>query len=421
MPEVIPIFLETNHGVYKLMGSPEETVASVLKKAHIPLSSVWTYYLTDTHQNITSNPKRFKTPHFLPSSIKLSEAFLKYGDIFARVSRNIDILALTKCPQLFSRPSSNSTTEWIFPDSEQGSFQHVLSQLTATDCFRFILKGVEEVIDRWPTNEKPRFVVGTSGGGDSNALLSALVKSDKINNNDIFPVMMLGIPDWDSQLDQAEELCQALSLKLNVITAEEAAALVGVTSISELEHRFLQTYSDADLEFLGTWILRHVLGKYAETHGIAHVVIGANREDLVGEGLARIAQGKLPLPAPFRRIGSVNFVYPMWKVPKKIADGAFPSYSLINYGNRNPSYSRGRTIFYHLAYALSDIAPGIDLTLLEGFSQLAEIEPDPFHFESKLNDYVCKDSYTPQQIEKWQQLIISLKKHQTETRCSKAE
>jgi len=401
MDKSIPIYIHSSHGVFKFLGRKDETLGSALKRSGIPLSAVATYLVVSP----TSKKLSDSIPSFISASQPLNGIIKTGGHIVVQLARNISLPSLLTGGKTFLRKVDNPVTEWIFPDSDKGAFYKILSQLSSKDCFNIVLESVKEVLNNWPKNTSRRMIVGVSGGGDSNVLLSTLLKSGLVKKSDIFPVMMLGIPDWDRQKEQAKELCQNLGLNLEIVEAEQVAKIVSVSSLSELIKRFKKYFPDADLEFLGTFLLRRVLSYYAKLHKAKYVAIGANREDLVSEGLARIAKGLLPLPAPFRKIGSVTFVYPMWKVPKKIGDGAFPRYSLVNYENRNPSYSEGRCLYYYIAYATSEICPGLDLTLLEGFSKIAAKEKTPIVKERTLNDFICKDKFTVEQLKKWKDLF----------------
>lgn len=107
------------------------------------------------------------------------------------------------------------------------------------------------------------------------------------------------------------------------------------------------------------------------------------------------------MPTPYRTIGDLTVVYPMYLVPKKIGDGAYPTYSLENYESRNPSFSGGRSAYYHLAYSLSDILPGIDLSLLRGFETMASTASSPYTTDEVEGEIFLAESYTPEQRERW--------------------
>jgi hypothetical protein len=268
---------------------------------------------------------------------------------------------------------------------------------------------VDSVLARWPHEGRPRFVVGTSGGGDSNILLSALLESEHVDAADVFPVMMLGIPDWDTQVDNARDLCRSLGVELKVLDGAEAAQLAGLVPFDRVKEAFHDFYPDADLEFLGTWLLRRVLGAYAKSAGCSSVAFGANREDIISEGLARLARGFAPLPTPYRTIGDLTVLYPMYRVPKKIGDGAYPTYSLENYEARNPSFSPGRSVYYYLAYALPAMVPGVDVTLLDGFEKLAADSVDPYVKDPQEPEFYVRGAFDDEQLAKWRRFLQTVR------------
>jgi len=283
------VLLETNHGSYRLEGDEGDTIKSVLGRFGVPLSAVWTYRL-ESQDDLTGLPTARRV-HFVPARTRLGDDALDGCEIYARLTRNINIPGLIGLDTQSVHPVDNPTTEWTFPARASGAFGQVECQLAAEECFRLVCESVEEVLDAWPDGLPRRLVVGTSGGGDSNVLLSALMRSEKLPAEEIVPVMMLGIPDWDTQVGNAREICQSLGVELRIIEGEEAVRLAGVRDFDALKASFVESYPDADLEFLGTWLLRKVLGGYAHEQGISAVATGANREDIIAEGFARLARG----------------------------------------------------------------------------------------------------------------------------------
>ena len=53
--------------------------------------------------------------------------------------------------------------------------------------------AVDETLERWPPDIPRRVLVGTSGGGDSNVLLAALLRSGRLAAGDVVPVLLLGL------------------------------------------------------------------------------------------------------------------------------------------------------------------------------------------------------------------------------------
>lgn len=399
MSEVL-LHIHSSHGVYRFYGKKNETLGSALKRAGIPISAVTTVFALNRRGKISKS-----LFSFLSISQNLSRLNQKNGKVVVQLSRNIALPDLLSGSPAQIRKTENPVSEWIFPDKEIGGFKKTLVQLSAEECKKMVSGCVNEVFDQWPKKKKMKLIVGVSGGGDSNVLLSSLIHSKKIQKKDIFPVMMLGIPDWDKQVNQALSLCKSYGLKLQIINKENVERILSIKSLDNLIFKFKREFSDADLEFLGTFLLRKVLSSIANSRKVNFVAVGANREDLLSEGIARLSRGLPPLPAPFRQIGNVTFVYPMWKIPKKIGDGAFPRFSLVNYENRDPSFSEGRCIFYYAAYAISDICPGLDITLLEGFSKLSGLSKNHIVKNPNLEDFVCNEKISKKRINRWKAIF----------------
>ncbi|MEE1752745.1 hypothetical protein [Streptomyces sp. SP18CS02] len=389
--------LQTNHGEYLLADDTAKTLGALLRQFGIPLSAVWTYRTTPLGDGR-------RQADFLPSTTT--------GDgeeeVIARISRNINIPGLLGHETTSVRPVENASSEWTFPSPDGGAFQRVVAQMTAEECLAFVKQSVARTLEAWPQDVPHGVVVGTSGGGDSNALLSAMIESGRFEPSQVRPVMMLGIPDWDTQVDNARQLCGSLGTELRVVDEAEAADLCGIRGIADARDHFLELFPDADLEFLGTWLLRRVLSACARQAGVQAVALGANREDIVAEHLSRLVRGLMPLPAPYRRIGDVLFTYPMWQVPKKIGDGVYPSFSLENYEARNASFSPGRSVFYYFSYWMSELLPGLDVSFLDGASRLAEREQS-IVWDDSLDDYVSSGGIAEDTRKRWGRFLDAVR------------
>jgi hypothetical protein len=391
--------LETNHGSYLLEEPCARSAGAVLQRHGVPLSAVWTYTVDDQGIGQQAPMARFL------SSTAVTDA----EEVRARVTRNINLPGLLGHETSRIREVANATTEWVFPSGDGGAYERVYAQMNADDCADFVKESVRQVLQSWPEGKPRRLVVGTSGGGDSNVLLTALVESDLLRPEDVIPVMMLGIPDWDAQLPAAQAICEANGLRLHAMPAAEAARRANVKSIEHAREEFRRHFPPADMEFLGTWLLRRVLTSSALDHSARFVATGLNREDILAEQLSRVCLGFAPLPAPFRPIGDVTFVFPMWKVPKKIGDGAYPKYSLDNYQARAASFSPGRSAYYQLTYAISHALPGMDVSLLNGLSALAATTADSIVYDDVTDDFLCREGSTEELRKAWAGFLQAVK------------
>ncbi|MGH2942033.1 MAG: hypothetical protein ACRDLN_04575 [Solirubrobacteraceae bacterium] len=394
--------LETQHGRRVLVGGPDDTVASVLLRAGVPMSAVWTY-VRDSEDGYDRQPVRF-----VRGSTRLGTVD---GDVRARANRNVDLAGLSRMAPSTAQDALDATTEWTFPGAGGGAYERTDAALTQEDCVAIVSEAVSRSLDAWPHGVARRLVVGISGGGDSNVMLTALVRSERLVRDDILPIIVHG-PDMEPQLQTAHELCDELECPLTVIDDRHAARLAGIHSLPGFFLGFEAHYPDTDIDFAWTWLLRRTLAAAARERAAPAVAIGANREDLLSEGFLRLARGLAPMPAPYRRIGSELFVYPMCEVPKKIGDGAYPRRSLDNYEARTPSVAAGRSTFYQLAYLLADHLPGMDVTLLAGFTRLGEemaAQRDPIVLDVELGDHIADGMSTAEQRERWQAFLAEVR------------
>jgi hypothetical protein len=250
----------------------------------------------------------------------------------------------------------------------EGFVTELLGPAEARD---FVAEQVKEALQLCGVQDEP-LVVGVSGGGDSNALLGAIVKSGLISKNNVLPVMMLGIPDWDKGADRATTICAEHGLSLRFIPDEETARILGFSDPKrDWVTAFEKTFPGDDLEVLGVYGVRRVLESVALETGSKKIVVGSNLEDCLSDVLYYICAGKVPFPKPCGPTGKVDILYPLWLTPKAIIDGCYPKYSRENYEARYPSRLQGRAYFYYLAQMLVDAYPGAGQDILRGASKLS--------------------------------------------------
>lgn len=310
---------------------------------------------------------------------------------FARTLTRIGALRQS-CHELIIRPDRNIQYEALFPrsidsDVAEADIASYLFRAPAavaqtpdkllqkgfseTDCRDYVNTQVAAVVERYRAElaEQP-VVVGVSGGGDSNALLGALLAGG-VPHDQLHPVMIMGVPDWDKGRGRAEALCERYGLTLRVFESNEVSAVLGMRGGRDWVDAFERTYAGVDVEVIGTLAIRRVLSSEARRLGNGSIVTGLNLEDLLADGLMRVIEGKLPMPFPKRMIDGVSLFYPLYRCPKRILDGCFPRYSLENYESRYPSHLKGRAIAYGFAQALNALAPGLEFDMLNGLEKLS--------------------------------------------------
>jgi tRNA(Ile)-lysidine synthase TilS/MesJ len=300
------------------------------------------------------------------------EDYIGDSEIIIIPNRNIDYYALLGGEDIVRERAEAST--WIRTrlSGADGTTGFVTELLGPEDAQEIVAAQVRDALLLSEIKDEP-LVIGISGGGDSNALLGAIVKSGLISKKNILPVMMLGIPDWDKGVNRAKTICAEHGLSLRTVSDEETAKILGFADPQrDWVTAFERAFPGDDLEVLGVYGVRRVLESAAIEAGGNKIVIGSNLEDCLSDVLYYFCAGKVPFPKPCGRMGKVDILYPLWLTPKAIIDGCYPKYSLENYEARYPSKMYGRAYFYYLAQMLVDAYPGAGQDILRGAGKLSQ-------------------------------------------------
>jgi tRNA(Ile)-lysidine synthase TilS/MesJ len=343
------------------MASDTDSIVDVCRKYGIPTTQVSTYFKSQQGElTLFVRPRQ-------PLGEYVGEA-----EIIIYPNRNIDYNALLGGNDVVRERPGAST--WIRTrENGSGSAEGFVTELLRpTDAQELVAVQVKEALLMSDLKDEP-LVVGVSGGGDSNALLGAIVKSDLIPREKILPVMMLGIPDWDKGSDRAAAICAENGLSLRFIPEEDTARILGFSDPKrDWVTAFEKVFPGDDLEVLGIYGVRKVLESIAIETGAKNIVIGSNLEDCLSDALYYLCAGKVPFPKPRGPMGKINILCPLWLTPKSIVDGCYPIHSRENYEARYPSRMHGRAYFYYLAQMLVDAYPGAAQDILRGSSKLSE-------------------------------------------------
>lgn len=308
---------------------------------------------------------------------RLADLLRPGEQVVLQFDRNINYLAVLG-EESSGRASDEdaAVTEYMFPSATYGHVSHVA--MSVDDCRHFVQEAVADfVTDHEPLlRASGTIVVGTSGGGDSNALLTALVAATDRLPVTIVPVMLLGIPEWDAAAARGSALCAELGLELRFVESAVINELLGrPVEQPDWIGDFRRHFPTDDVDVIGTLAIRLALSDVARQMAATCVMTGLNLEDLLAESFLRLVQGRLPMPFPVRELDDMSFCYPIHRVPKKVLDGCHPKYSLANYEQRSVGVMMGRAIPYFLAQGMNATLPGIEFDLLDGFSRLPHDRP----------------------------------------------
>jgi hypothetical protein len=316
-------------------------------------------------------------------------------DIVLKPDRNIDYS--TANPK---RTNPDNTSAGILEFPVRTSAANIENHsFTQNECQAYVRASVNQFFSNLPNHsQNAPIVLGYSGGGDSNALLDALLECPYVRTSQIYPVMMLGIPDWDAMQETALAEAKRRQLGLQIVPANEVADIIGIKKDKNWVSAFQQAFPGEDLELIGTYALRKVLSHAASAIKAQAVITGLNSEDLFAESLAATCQGLPSPPIPRRIISGTEFWFPLYLVPKKIGDGCAPLLSRANYDARKPSFAYGRAVYYYAAQTLGYYCPGLIQDALRGI-EARHSNNSSFEYPESLGDMSSTNN------EKWNALF----------------
>ena len=389
--------LITPHGDYLLeCKSDSMMVKDVLLTNGVPYNSV-SAYVVDEQGKPTCIPFQVQTVS------ELEKQHVGYEIVF-RADRNIDYQAIIgKDLDVYSDPNSAPTAEYTFDNHDGTSKKHVL--MSQEECHEFVNGEVKKFTENFVENHTDKkIVVGISGGGDSNTLLTSLIHSGVPKEN-IIPVMMMGIADWDKGLHRAHKVCADVGLKLKVVESDEVDIIIrGEAKGGSWAEDFEKCYPESDLEVIGTLGIRLVLSYVARENDTNVIVTGLNLEDILAEAMYSIIRGENLSSFPIRTIDNIDIWYPLYRCPKRILDGCHPKLSLENYMDRYPSNLYWRACGYYLAQTMSTVAAGIEFLLVDGLQKQSQQNPLELSFYKELG-FSALPNIPTESLTKWSQYI----------------
>ncbi|MDE9544412.1 hypothetical protein KKJ06_05520 [Xenorhabdus bovienii] len=374
--EMKSLKLVTPHGDFFLnYHSADLFLKDILMVNGIPFNSV-SAYKVDYMGNSQVIP-------FLNKKVAELVDELEGASLVFRADRNIDYASvINKHIDLYQDPNAEPTAEYTFDNHDGENKKHIL--FSQKECHEFVKLEVDKFKEQFaPAYSDEKIIVGISGGGDSNTLLTSLIHSG-IKKENITPVMIMGIADWDKGLNRAYKVCQEVGLQLLVMEKEEVNKIIRGTEGGHWAEDFEKFYPDSDLEVIGTLGIRLVLSHVARQNKTNIIVTGLNLEDILAEAIFSMIKGESLSSFPIRKIDGIQIWYPLYRCPKRILDGCHPKFSLDNYMDRYPSNLYWRALSYYLAQSVSTVSSGIEFMLIDGLQKISYRNPIELEYYDEL-------------------------------------
>ncbi|KZM56293.1 MULTISPECIES: hypothetical protein [Geobacillus] len=241
--------------------------------------------------------------------------------------------------------------------------------------------------------ENDHIVLGFSGGRDSTAFLVARQKIlNKLPNHKITNVTLRGLPDWDDEtaFGYTKELSNKFGIEQYVVEPEDIQQEFNLKApISEVLDELLHGPDAMHVIWIGHHMIRHMLRRAAERLNANKVALALNEEDCLATVLSCYSTGYLTGAMPVRRIGNIDYIYPLWLFPKKELN--LYLYSEAEHLTKQGPPSRFnvgpalRHFYYAMTDYMQDIWPGIEHHFYHGFRNLQKLWNDKITFSECKN------------------------------------
>ncbi len=275
--------LITTHGIFELTPLMDETVLELLHRHQVPWTSISAYIKNCEDNSYKIFPCLEQRVQGFPDDVTLGLFYQRNINPMTYTRTNMEVSAVDN--------GEDAVTEYLYRDMKSGAkAPTVIKKLSVTECRAIVTQRVHEMLDAHLTDSDVpvKIIVGVSGGGDSNALISAMSRyqSKKI---ELHPVIVCGPGEWDSGIPRAKEICNDLGLELTVIGEKETREILrAVPEGAPLIDRFTKVFPDEDYEFFGTLLIRLALSYVAADREADYICTGLNFEDLLAEEFARL-------------------------------------------------------------------------------------------------------------------------------------
>ncbi len=247
--------------------------------------------------------------------------------------------------------------------------------------------------------DKPA-VVGLSGGRDSVAFLKLLERcAGQIGRFPLTAVTVTGLPDWEepATFGAARAVAEGLGVRQVLVDKEQ------IRETFQLRRDFHEVMQDvvggSDRQMVMV-ITHHVMRRMVEIEGaregVGTVVLGLNADDLFATIVTWLTSGFAMGGIPRRRIGALEYVFPLFRVTKKeltlYLELVSPELNRQGTPGRFTTGPQERSMAYAVTDHLLDLWPGMDYYVFEAYRSISARQQPAEHDECR----TCGAAYLPQ-------------------------
>jgi sulfur carrier protein ThiS len=317
-----------------------------------------------------------------------------------RQVRHYDLGIVRKPPRkVYSAIDPVYTKSVLF--DENGELEVRSEQLDEAGYLNYVEQAfVESVVEANLIEDGDHIVTGLSGGRDSVSFLTLLERTrDRLPPFSMTAVTVTGMPDWEepATFRIAQECCESLGVEQLIVDSEAIEETFRLNRpFGEVMNEIVKGPRAPMIMIVGHHVMRRMIEIEAGKLGHKKIALGFNADDLVASLVTWFTSGFQMGPIPMRPIGSVNYVFPLFRISKKeltlYLELLIPSRNTQGAPGRFTTGPPERSLAYAIADHLFDLYPGIDYYLFEAFSQVQRYTTPPQEAECN----VCGGVYQVQ-------------------------
>jgi len=382
---------------FYIEAKPNEYLASVLNRNHIPLDAVivrkngkiiddWQERIDPNQEYVIEMVRAYHLPDFL-SLLRLWDTKVSQG-------------------RWNTKEDSYYSRRYFWHNSSNGDYESTHASFNKEEFVSYIEKLFTEGIEKEKLIEpNEHFILAISGGRDSLSLGYLLNRTKKDLYDFTIQSVHVGTFSKPKETSFAEEIANRFGYKHRLITNDEVKALFNlkvdpIEALEVIKYEYNKSYSIGATHS----IMRGAIEQYAREEGIKKIAYGLMCEDI----MASIIKAKfigVPFHGPFnKKWGEFELIYPLWPITKKeltlYLEAIVPEHNTQGSPTEFDRGALNRDIYYLLADTIGTIFPGAAYQLFKGHQKETREFLKPLEYKKCVNcGSVYNNSYNNQQNE----------------------